>query len=126
MTTPESDRTAWHTSNGAAACVEVSWHISSYSASHGDCIEVAPAPGAVLVRDTKNRTGPALTVPTAVPAISLRGNKAAISSRVLLPHTRTPPCRGLHRRGLHRSAVLMDGHIAHHQLAVCPVTRSGG
>ncbi|HEY6423740.1 MAG TPA: DUF397 domain-containing protein, partial [Pseudonocardiaceae bacterium] len=28
------------------------------------CVEVAPAPDAVLVRDSKDRTGPALTIPT--------------------------------------------------------------
>jgi Domain of unknown function (DUF397) len=41
------------------------WHTSSYSANGGDCVEVAPAPQGVLVRDSKDRTGPALTVPTA-------------------------------------------------------------
>ncbi|MGH3907651.1 MAG: DUF397 domain-containing protein [Pseudonocardiaceae bacterium] len=39
------------------------WHISSYSAGNGDCVEVATAPDAVLVRDSKDRDGPALTVP---------------------------------------------------------------
>ena len=41
------------------------WHTSSYSASHGNCVEVAPAPDGVLVRDTKDRDGPVLSVPTA-------------------------------------------------------------
>ncbi|MGH3752603.1 MAG: DUF397 domain-containing protein [Pseudonocardiaceae bacterium] len=49
MTAPEPDGTAWHT--------------SSYSHGGTACVEVAPTPGAVLVRDTKDRTGPALTVP---------------------------------------------------------------
>ncbi|MGH3901182.1 MAG: DUF397 domain-containing protein [Pseudonocardiaceae bacterium] len=35
------------------------------AAQHGQrSVEVAPTPDAVLVRDSKNRTGPALTVPT--------------------------------------------------------------
>ncbi len=42
----------------------IAWRTSSYSAGHGACIEVAPAPNGVLVRDSKNRTGPTLTVPT--------------------------------------------------------------
>ncbi|MGH3781084.1 MAG: DUF397 domain-containing protein [Pseudonocardiaceae bacterium] len=40
------------------------WHTSSYSSNGGACVEVAPKPDAVLVRDSKDRTGPALTVPT--------------------------------------------------------------
>ncbi|MGH3888710.1 MAG: DUF397 domain-containing protein [Pseudonocardiaceae bacterium] len=67
MTAPEPDETVWHTSsysNGGAACVEVGWRTSSYTGTNGACVEVAPAPDAVLVRDSKDRTGPALTVPT--------------------------------------------------------------
>jgi hypothetical protein len=40
------------------------WRTSSYSAGSGACVEVAPAPGGALVRDSKDREGPALTVPT--------------------------------------------------------------
>jgi hypothetical protein len=37
------------------------WRTSSYSGNDGGaCIEVADAPGAVLVRDTKDREGPVL------------------------------------------------------------------
>ncbi len=39
------------------------WHTSSYSTTNGACVEVAPAPGRVLVRDSKNPTGPTLAVP---------------------------------------------------------------
>ncbi|MGH3865017.1 MAG: DUF397 domain-containing protein [Pseudonocardiaceae bacterium] len=49
MTAPEQDGIVWRT--------------SSYSYESGDCVEVAPGPDAVLVRDSKNRPGPALTVP---------------------------------------------------------------
>jgi Domain of unknown function (DUF397) len=49
MTAPELDGIVWRT--------------SSYSFENGGCVEVAPVPGAVLVRDSKDRTGPALAVP---------------------------------------------------------------
>jgi Domain of unknown function (DUF397) len=50
MTAREPDRIVWHT--------------SSYSAGNGDCVQVAPAPDRVLVRDSKDPDGPTLTVPT--------------------------------------------------------------
>jgi Domain of unknown function (DUF397) len=40
------------------------WQKSSYSVNNGGCVEVAPAPDRVLVRDSKDPEGPALTVPT--------------------------------------------------------------
>ncbi|MEU9010679.1 DUF397 domain-containing protein [Streptomyces sp. NPDC048479] len=46
-------------------CVEVAydWHKSSYSSDEGgDCVEVAAHPLAVHIRDSKNATGPVLTV----------------------------------------------------------------
>ena len=50
MTAPEPDGIVWRT--------------SSYSAAHGNCVQVAPTPERVLVRDSKNPDGPALTVLT--------------------------------------------------------------
>ena len=41
------------------------WRTSSYSAESGACVEVAPAPERVLVRDSKDPDGPALVVPAA-------------------------------------------------------------
>ena len=67
MTAPEPDRIVWHTSSYSydnGGCVEVGWRTSSYSNGGAACVEVAPMLDAVLVRDSKNRTGPALTVPT--------------------------------------------------------------
>jgi Domain of unknown function (DUF397) len=67
MTAPELDGIVWHTSSyslESGNCVEVGWRTSSYSYDSGGCVEVAPAPDAVLVRDSKDRDGPALTVPT--------------------------------------------------------------
>jgi hypothetical protein len=44
--------------------MESSWRKSSYSGDNGgECVEVASAAGAVLVRDTTSRTGPALVFP---------------------------------------------------------------
>ncbi|MFC4611653.1 DUF397 domain-containing protein [Streptomyces maoxianensis] len=49
-------------------CVEVAydWRKSSYSSDAGGaCVEVAAHPLAVHIRDSKNLTGPVLTVPPA-------------------------------------------------------------
>ena len=57
----------WRTSSysyDSGGCVEVGWRTSSYSHGAAACVEVAPAPDGVLVRDSKDRGGPALTVPT--------------------------------------------------------------
>jgi hypothetical protein len=41
-----------------------SWRKSSYSgANGGECVEVGTTPNAVLVRDTTNRGGDALSLP---------------------------------------------------------------
>jgi len=50
MTTPEPEGTVWHT--------------SSYSGGSGGCVDVAWRPERVLVRDSKDPEGPALSVPT--------------------------------------------------------------
>jgi hypothetical protein len=50
MTAPEPDGIVWHT--------------SSYSTNEGACVQVAPGPDRVLVRDSKDPTGPALALPT--------------------------------------------------------------
>jgi len=84
MTALEPDGVVWHTSSysygsgncvqvgwrtssysyGHGACVQVGWHTSSYSGGSWCCVQLAPAPEAVLVRDSKDPGGPALTLPT--------------------------------------------------------------
>jgi hypothetical protein len=42
---------------------ELDWFKSSYSGSEGDsCVEIAYAPGAVYVRDSKEQDGPSFSV----------------------------------------------------------------
>jgi hypothetical protein len=38
------------------------WRKASYSATNGNCVEVADATGSVLVRDTTDRDGSTLTI----------------------------------------------------------------
>ncbi|MFE9299564.1 DUF397 domain-containing protein [Streptomyces sp. NPDC006856] len=56
------------------------WFTSSYSENGGACVEVATnlaAPhGIVPVRDSKNVTGPALTIPAAVFSAFVAGVRA--------------------------------------------------
>ncbi|MGH4008578.1 MAG: DUF397 domain-containing protein [Pseudonocardiaceae bacterium] len=61
MTTPRIERTRLP----APEPHTFAWRSSSYSGTGADCIEVAPAPERVLVRDSKNPEGPTLTFPTA-------------------------------------------------------------
>ena len=67
MIAPEPDRIVWHTSSYSmdhGDCVQVGWRTSSYSTNEGACVQVATVPDRVLVRDSKDPDGPALTVPT--------------------------------------------------------------
>ena len=52
-------RKSSYSGNGGGDCVEVgAWRKSSYSGNGGaDCVEAGHIPGAVLVRDTKDRDG---------------------------------------------------------------------
>jgi Domain of unknown function (DUF397) len=39
---------------------ELSWRKSSRSQEHGACVEIAPLPSSVAIRDSKDPQGPAL------------------------------------------------------------------
>jgi Domain of unknown function (DUF397) len=39
------------------------WRTSSYTGTNGNCVEVGGTAGTVLVRDTKDRDGVALSIP---------------------------------------------------------------
>ena len=57
----------------SGACVEVAWRKSSYSSDTGNCVEVAPVADAVLLRDSKDPTGPVLTFSPAAWAAFVNG-----------------------------------------------------
>jgi hypothetical protein len=44
--------------------MDISWRVSSWS-KNGNCVEVANSEVAVLIRDTKNRSGRVLSFPIA-------------------------------------------------------------
>ncbi|MFH8403407.1 DUF397 domain-containing protein [Streptomyces sp. NPDC018019] len=55
--------------------VELAWSKSSYSSEQSadnNCVEVAATPTTVHIRDSKNKTGPALAVPPTAWAEFLR------------------------------------------------------
>jgi hypothetical protein len=57
-------------------CLEVacSWRKSSYSGNEGgDCVEVATHPAAIHIRDSKNISGPVLTLSPATWSDFLKG-----------------------------------------------------
>ncbi|MFF2042540.1 DUF397 domain-containing protein [Kitasatospora sp. NPDC058170] len=55
-------RKSSYSSNEGADCVEIAWHKSSYSGNEGtECVEVAETTTSVLVRDSKDKSGPNLT-----------------------------------------------------------------
>jgi uncharacterized protein DUF397 len=41
------------------------WQKSSYSGDSSNCVEIAPAPTAIHIRDSKSPTGPRLAFPPA-------------------------------------------------------------
>ncbi|WP_406088307.1 DUF397 domain-containing protein [Kitasatospora purpeofusca] len=55
-------RKSTHSSNEGGECVEVGWRKSTHSSGEGgECVEVAETTAAVLVRDSKDKSGPQLT-----------------------------------------------------------------
>jgi len=72
----DEESAAWLDADGAPApdgyvvvpsgpvVADTRWRKSSYSSDSCNCVEVATAAGPVLVRDSKNPTGPVLTFTT--------------------------------------------------------------
>ncbi|GHH88404.1 DUF397 domain-containing protein [Streptomyces capitiformicae] len=58
-----------HSSGAGGECVEAAytWRKSSHSSGEGgECVEISPCPHTIHIRDSKNPTGPHLTLsPTA-------------------------------------------------------------
>ncbi|GAA1393178.1 DUF397 domain-containing protein [Kitasatospora putterlickiae] len=51
-----------YSGNASGSCVEIAWRKSSHSGPDGgECVEVAETTSAVLVRDSKDKSGPHLT-----------------------------------------------------------------
>ncbi|MFF8770822.1 DUF397 domain-containing protein [Kitasatospora sp. NPDC015120] len=51
-----------HSGPDGGECVEIAWRKSSHSSGDGgECVEVAETTSAVLVRDSKDKSGPRLT-----------------------------------------------------------------
>ncbi|GAA2818496.1 DUF397 domain-containing protein [Kitasatospora sp. CM 4170] len=51
-----------HSSNEGGECIEIAWHRSSYNTNEdANCVEVAETTTAILVRDSKDKSGPHLT-----------------------------------------------------------------
>ncbi|MFD7447462.1 DUF397 domain-containing protein [Kitasatospora sp. NPDC059827] len=51
-----------HSGNEGGECVEIAWRKSTHSSNEGGaCVEVAETTTAVLVRDSKDRSGPHLS-----------------------------------------------------------------
>ncbi|MFE6029160.1 DUF397 domain-containing protein [Streptomyces niveus] len=56
-------RKSSYSSGEGGECVEIGWQKSSYSTGNGgECVEVAPTPTHVHIRDSKQPSGPVLTV----------------------------------------------------------------
>lgn len=54
-------RKSSYSTGGNGSCIEMGeWHKSSHSGNQGNCVEAGNF-GVILVRDTKDRTGPMLT-----------------------------------------------------------------
>jgi hypothetical protein len=60
---PLTWRRSSYSGGGTGNCVEVAWRKSSYSGGGtGECVEVAYAVDGVAVRDSKNVSGPTITM----------------------------------------------------------------
>jgi Domain of unknown function (DUF397) len=62
------------------------WRVATYTGGNGNCVEVADAAAAVMVRDTKDRDGKTISIPA-------DACTPGLYSRLLhdLPHVRVRP-----------------------------------
>jgi hypothetical protein len=76
-------RKSTYSGSGGGTCIEVGiWRKSTYSGSNGgQCVEVGAAAPSVLVRDTTDRAGAALTIPAGAWRTLLGRIRAQYSSR---------------------------------------------
>ncbi|MGW1199923.1 DUF397 domain-containing protein [Streptomyces sp. NPDC002536] len=64
MTSGIAWRKSSYSTQDGGACIEVAWLKSSYSTPEGQaCVEIAALPEKVGIRDSKNRSRPAITIP---------------------------------------------------------------
>ncbi|MEV8334733.1 DUF397 domain-containing protein [Streptomyces niveus] len=64
LTPPQLEwfKSSYSTGNGGE-CLEIAWRKSTHSSGGGgECVEVAPTPTHVHIRDSKQPSGPMLTV----------------------------------------------------------------
>ena len=75
---------------------DLNWRKSSYSGNGGgECVEIGASPGAVVVRDTTDRTGPVLRFTPAAWRRFADQVKQSLASRLRLG--RLQACRGCPR-----------------------------
>lgn len=82
---------------GQGRSVALPWRKSGRSGGNGDCVEVASAEAAVLVRDTRNRPGAVLSFPAAQWSAFIRrvcDEAPDTSQRLLAGHP--PQCGRVH------------------------------
>ncbi|WP_368661559.1 DUF397 domain-containing protein [Streptomyces sp. NA04227] len=61
-------RKSTHSAGDGGQCLEVAapWRKSSHSSGEGGaCLEISPCPAAIHIRDSKNKSGPMLSLPAA-------------------------------------------------------------
>lgn len=58
--------------DNATTLVDAPWRTSTYTANTSQCVEVAPLPETIAIRDSKVPTGPALLFSTAAFARCVR------------------------------------------------------
>ncbi|WP_424188830.1 DUF397 domain-containing protein [Actinokineospora sp. G85] len=96
------------------------WRKSSRSGAIGNCVELAPLPGQVAIRDSKSPGGPALVLPADSLTAMLRAVRAgSLRKRTTEDHLRALVARGyefLHPRDAEGNITAVVGVRAHHDV----------